>query len=69
MPFLRTTKREKEVPGCGGLYLQSLASVLEKKLKRIPTEEKVKILAAIYKSLNRHTRGSREHLNYIQQFF
>lgn len=50
-------------------HYQTLASVLEKKLKKIPTEEKVKILAAIYKSLNRHTRGSREYLNFIQHFF
>ncbi len=50
-------------------HYQTLSSVLETKLKEIPTVEKVKILAAIYKSLNRHTRGSREYLNFIQQFF
>ena len=50
-------------------HYQALTSVIEKKLKKIPNEEKVKILAAIYKSLNRRTKGNREYLNFIQQFF
>ena len=50
-------------------HYQTLSSNIETKLKKIPNEEKVKILAAIYKSLNRRTKGNREYLNFIHRFF
>ncbi len=50
-------------------HYQALVSVIETELDEIPNDKLVKILAAIYKSLNRRTKGSREYLNFIHHFF
>ncbi|MCF8038647.1 MAG: hypothetical protein K9K79_04965 [Desulfohalobiaceae bacterium] len=50
-------------------HYQALVSVIETELDEIPNDKLVKILAAIHKSLNRRSKGSREYLNFIHHFF
>jgi vacuolar-type H+-ATPase subunit C/Vma6 len=45
-----------------------MVATLEKDLSFIPKEQRIKVMASIYRSIQRRTNGGREYLQFAQQY-
>ncbi len=50
------------------MYLERMIQVIDKELSNTSEEKVVKVMAAIYRSIQRRTNGGREYLAFAQQF-
>jgi hypothetical protein len=49
-------------------WFESLSQTIEQDFPKIPEEQLIKVLASIYRSIQRRTRGGREYLQFTQQY-
>ena len=47
---------------------ERMSKVIERDLSKIPEEKFIKVLASIYRSIQRRTNGSREYLQFAQHY-
>ncbi|BBO81784.1 hypothetical protein DSCO28_23500 [Desulfosarcina ovata subsp. sediminis] len=47
---------------------EKMTQTIEKELSKVPKEYLVKVMASIYRSIQRRTNGGREYLIFIQQY-
>lgn len=49
-------------------WLERMSQIIEQDLSNIPKEQLIKVLASIYRSIQRRTNGGREYLKFTQQY-
>jgi hypothetical protein len=47
---------------------EKMSQIIEEDLSHIPEEQLIKVLASVYRSLQRRTSGGREYLQFTQQY-
>lgn len=50
------------------VMFERMSQVIEKDLFSTPKERLIKVLAAVYRSIQRRTEGGREYLTFVQQY-
>ena len=55
------TTEEKE-------QFNEMVAIVEQDLSSIPEEQRIKVMASIYRSIQRRTNGGREYLQFAQQY-
>ena len=45
-----------------------MVEIVEQDLSSIPEEQRIKVMASIYRSIQRRTSGGREYLQFAQQY-
>ncbi|WP_028580310.1 hypothetical protein [Desulfogranum japonicum] len=49
-------------------HYEKMSSIIEEELRDVPWEQIVKVMASVYRSIQRRTNGGREYLSFVQRF-
>jgi hypothetical protein len=50
------------------ILFERMSQIIEQELVDTPKEQLIKVLASIYRSIQRRTNGGREYLTFVQQY-